>query len=106
MVTGVNHARRDGVNAHVVRRQLFRQPFRERDQPTLRRGVVNRTKRAAVASGNRRDVDDCAILALHHRRSHGLAAKKRAFEIQINNFVPAFFSQLQNPQALDGMTER
>src|SRR5258705_8709550 len=58
VVRSVNHSWGDGVYAHSEWCQLFGQTLGKSDQPTLRRRLMDRAQGPAIASGNRRDVDD------------------------------------------------
>ena len=78
---------RDAVHRDVVAGQLLAERFGQRDDAGLRR-AVGRGVRVAFLAGNRRDVDDAAVVLPDHVRHDGAAAQKDAGQIDVEHLLP------------------
>ena len=79
-----------------MRRQLFGERFRERDQSTLRRRVRTSAGTAAIPPRDRNDIDDRASLPRDHSRDRRAGDERHALEIEIHDVVPDLFRELRD----------
>ena len=83
----VDHAGRDQVEAHAVRRDLLGRALRECDQRCLARGIGRRTRPALVREAGR-EGNDAARPARDHAGNHRLVAPDDAGKIDPQHPLP------------------
>ena len=86
-IAGLRRGRRDAVDQHAGLRELLAERLGQRDHARLRRRVGDRV-RVAFLAGDRGDVDDAAVLRLHHVRRDGAAAEELAGEVDAQHALP------------------
>src|SRR6185436_11705343 len=84
---GLRRCRRDAVDQHPRLSELLPERFRQRDYARLGCRVGDRVGIAFLA-GDRGDVDDAAVLRLHHLRRDGAAAQELAGEVDAQHALP------------------
>src|SRR6185503_7128983 len=84
---GLGRRRGDAVDRDVVRSELLAERLGEGDDAGLGRGIGRRV-RVALLAGDRRDVDDAAVILRDHQRRQRPAAVKRAVEIDRQHVAP------------------
>src|SRR5688572_1016507 len=78
---------RDDVGAHVAAAELACKRLRETDDPGFRRGVIGLPE-VAVDADDRRDVDNRACTALHHRASGGATRVEDRRQVRVEHRAP------------------
>src|SRR6267154_2821616 len=84
---GLRRGGGDAVDEDAGLRKFFAQGLGKRDNPRLGRAVGDRV-RVAFLPGDRGDVDDATVLALHHVRGERAAAQELAGEVDAQHALP------------------
>ena len=101
---GLDHGRRDAVDAHARGRKLLAERLGERDHAGLR-GGIGAGVRIALLAGDRGDVDDAPVAALLHARHHRAAGEERTGQVHVHHGTP-FVERILRDRRVDAADRR